>query len=91
MPMSISNNPNMIIKVFGGMFGRVFSKSSRTIGPAGLAPITFSIPNQKKIIKRENLAKGMDIRLRKFIKAASIRPGVLLFIRINCSMNHFAF
>lgn len=54
------------------MKGRVFSSKSLTKGLAGLSPITLSKPNQKKITKIENLAKGILTRLKKLITKESI-------------------
>lgn len=57
-PIIISNIPNPITNNPGFIKGRVLSRRERTSGLAGLSPVTFKSPNQKKIRKIANLEKG---------------------------------
>lgn len=65
IPIIASNNPNKIIKVEKSIIDIVFSKRFWTSGVAGLRLNIFNAPNQKKTIKRPNLAVGSEIFLNR--------------------------
>jgi len=72
IPMTHSNMPNRTMKVSNDIKLIVLSKRLCTKGLAEDTPITFKIPNQKKITNKLKRAIGIDARLKKLISFISI-------------------
>jgi hypothetical protein len=65
IPMRHSKSPKRIKNVGKAMKGITWLKRFSTTPLAGLRPITFKIPNQKKTTKMAKREKGMEILLKK--------------------------
>lgn len=61
IPINISNTANNFKNNAGAIIGKVFAKSARTNGVAGLIPISFKIPNQKNTTNNAILLIDSDM------------------------------